>query len=86
MKNPQPDATIDVRGSMAPVSLLKVGNQLARMARGQTLEVLCGDKNTKSDLLDIMHNAQHSCLDVTAIDDYFKVLIQKTGPDVASRE
>lgn len=86
MKNPQPDATIDVRGSMAPVSLLKVGNQLARMARGQTLEVLCGDENTKSDLLDIMHNVQHSCLDVTAIDDYFKVLIQKTGPDVASQE
>lgn len=77
MKKVRPDATLDIRDSIAPVSLLKVENQLAEMQCGQLLEVFCGDKETKTDLLRIAKNAGHRCKAVSRASNAFLLLIEK---------
>ena len=77
MKNTKPDATIDIRDSIPPVSLLKVENRLADMQCGQLLEVFCGDQETKTDLLSIAKNAGHRCRAVSKASSTFLLLIEK---------
>jgi len=79
VKGAQPHTTIDVRDSMAPISLLKVENRLAQISPGQTLEILCTGEETKSDLLDITRNSKHRCIAVEENADHFKLLIEKHG-------
>jgi TusA-related sulfurtransferase len=77
MHDIQKDATIDVRDSISPISLLMVENRLAKMQSGQFLEVLCGDTETKGDLVRIIKNSGHRCIAVTDAADHFSLLIEK---------
>ena len=81
MKSIKPHTTVDVRDFLVPISLLKVENRLAQLSPGQIVEVLCADEETKSDLLDIMRNSNHQCIEVKNIKDHFKLLIEKHGFD-----
>lgn len=77
MKDMQPHTTIDVRSFVVPISLLKVENRLAEMTSGQIVEVLCADRETKTDLIAIMRNSNHRCLSVEENSDHFRLLIEK---------
>ena len=77
MKDIRPHTTIDVTDFVAPISLLKVENRLAEMTTGQILEVLCADRETKTDLIDIMRNSNHRCVAVQENSDHFRLLIEK---------
>jgi TusA-related sulfurtransferase len=77
MTDVQRDATIDIRDWISPISLLIVENQLAKMKSGQVLEVLCGDSETKGDLVRIIKNSGHRCITVTNASDYFSLVIEK---------
>ena len=79
MNDIERDATIDIRDSIAPISLLMVENQLAKMQSGQVLEVLCDDAETKIDLVRIIKNSGHRCVAVTNTHDCFKLMIKKRG-------
>jgi predicted peroxiredoxin/TusA-related sulfurtransferase len=50
MSLPHADRTLDCRGMMYPVPILKAEQALAEMSPGQVLEVLSTDANTKPDL------------------------------------
>jgi len=50
MTTPQADRTLDCRGMMYPVPILKAEQTLAEMSPGQVLEVISTDANTKPDL------------------------------------
>ncbi len=50
MSLPYADRTLDCRGMMYPVPILKAEQALAEMSFGQVLEVLSTDANTKPDL------------------------------------
>ena len=50
MTLPQADRTLDCRGTMYPVPILKAEQTLAEMSPGQVLEVISTDANTKPDL------------------------------------
>ena len=78
-KEMRPDMTIDIRGLIVPVSLLKVGNQLADMQAGQVLEVLCNDGDTRTDLVRIVENSANQCLSVRQVSNLFQILIRKNG-------
>ena len=77
MNKRQPHATIDVRDLIVPVTLLRVENILAGMAPGQIVEVLCADRETKTDLVDIMKNSRHRCQVIDETADHFRLLIEK---------
>ncbi len=48
------DHTIDLRGFILPIALLKVSQAFRDMPPEQTLEILCHDSETQSDLLKIL--------------------------------
>jgi len=50
MTLPKADRTLDCRGMMYPVPILKAEQALAEMSPGQMLEVISTDANTKPDL------------------------------------
>jgi TusA-related sulfurtransferase len=79
MKSLQADASIDIRDSIIPIGLLMVENRLGAMRRGQVLQVLCMDKETKGDLVRIVRNSGHLCIKVENVADHFQLLIKK-GP------
>ena len=70
-------ATIDIRDSVAPISLLMVENQLAAMGSGEVLKVLCYDTDTKKDLLKILKNSGHRCVKVEEAGDHFLLFVEK---------
>jgi TusA-related sulfurtransferase len=53
------DATIDVRNNSYPLSILKTQWSLKQLKEGKILEVLCGDEETKEDLLRIIHKSPY---------------------------
>jgi TusA-related sulfurtransferase len=73
----QGDATIDIRHSVSPISLLLVEYQLANMETGQVLQVLCDDMETKVDLMRIIKNSGHRFIDVSSAPDHFTLMIEK---------
>jgi TusA-related sulfurtransferase len=79
MKPARTVATVDVRNLISPLSLLKVEDSLSQLARGDIMEVLCIDEETKSDLLDIMRNSKHRCHKVKREAGHFSLLIEKRG-------
>ena len=71
------DVTIDIRDSISPISLLMVENRLAAMNVGQVLEVLCGDVETRVDLIRIVKNSGHRCVETGEAADCFRIRIEK---------
>ena len=51
------DETIDVRNNSHPLSILKVQWTLKQLVEGKTLEIFCGDGETKEDLLRIIQKS-----------------------------
>ena len=51
---PKADQMLDLRGIIAPVTLLKISQVFRDMLPDQTLEVWCGDPETRSDILKIL--------------------------------
>ncbi len=51
------DQTIDIRNNPHPLSILKAQWSLKQLTEGKTLEVLCGDEETKEDLLRIIQKS-----------------------------
>jgi TusA-related sulfurtransferase len=77
MKNVRPDITIDVRDLISPISLLTVEKTLTTMSRGQVAEVLCGDRETREDLLDILRNSNDRYMGMDETPDYVVLFIEK---------
>ncbi len=48
------DHTLDLRGFILPIALLKVSQVFREMGPDQTLEIICHDSDTSSDLLKII--------------------------------
>lgn len=50
----KPDHTIDVRQAIPPISLLKVSQAFRAMKEQETLEILCADTDTRTDILKVL--------------------------------
>ncbi len=76
------DAKIDIRKSAPPLSILKTHWTLRQLDEGQTLEVLCGDRETKEDLLHITNkSAAHKVIGVWEERSYWRILISRPKKD-----
>lgn len=76
------DETIDVRNNSHPLSILKAQWTLKQLDEGKILEVLCGDEETKEDLLRIIGKSLfHGVIGIWEEPNYCKILISrlKTG-------
>lgn len=72
------DETIDVRNNSHPLSILKAQWTLKQLVEGKTLEVLCGDEETKEDLLRIIEKSTfQKLLGIWEEGSYCRILISR---------
>ncbi len=70
------DQTIDVRNTAHPLSILKTQWSLKQLTEGNTLEVLCGDEETREDLLHIIQKSPfQKILGIREEKDYCRIRI-----------
>ena len=54
MLEKKPDHTLDIRKAIPPISLLKVSQAFRAMKEQETLEILCADSDTRTDILKVL--------------------------------
>lgn len=69
--------TVDIRGSIAPITLLKVEEVLSGMVTGQIIDVVGDDEETRVDLASIVTNSGHEILSANEQVEFFRLLIRK---------
>lgn len=75
---PIPNRTLDCRGSVYPVPILKAKRALNEMRVGETLQVIATDRNTKPDLKVWAERANAELLDVVdSADGSFSFFVRK---------
>ena len=50
----KPDHILDLRGSIPPISLLKVSQAFRAMEEQEVLEILCRDLDTRTDIFKVL--------------------------------
>jgi len=81
MRQAQAHVTVDIRGLIAPITLLKVEEILAGMVPGQVMDVLGDDEETRVDLISIVNNSGHELISINDQTENFRLLIRKGTPD-----
>lgn len=72
------DATIDVTNNSPPLSILKAQWTLRQLDEGKILEVLCGDGETKEDLLRIINKSPvHKVIGIWEEGNYCRIFISR---------
>jgi TusA-related sulfurtransferase len=77
MKQAQAHVTVDIRGLIAPITLLKVEEILSGMVPGQVIDVLGDDEETRVDLISIVNNSGHKLISINDQTENFRLLIRK---------
>ena len=68
---------LDLRGMIAPITLLKVTQAFRRLNPGETLEILGSDVQTRNDLFQILEAPRYEL--VSSQDDkaFYRILLKK---------
>ena len=69
MNTQQYDVTLDVTGMNCPLPILRAKKALARMERGQTLQLLATDKSAPEDFTAFSRQTGHELVQLLSRDD-----------------
>ena len=75
-----PDHILDIRRSIPPISLLKVSQVFRAMKKQETLEILCGDLDTRTDIFKVLPPFSYELILVEELDEediFFRVQMKK---------
>ena len=73
------DATLDVKGLMCPLPVLKAKKALRDVAAGGTLEVLATDRNSPSDFEDFCGASGTELVSSSEADGVYRFVLRKPG-------
>lgn len=76
----KPDHILDIRRSIPPISLLKVSQAFRAMKKKETIEILCGDNDTRTDIFKVLPPLSYKLVLVEELEDentLFRVQIKK---------
>jgi TusA-related sulfurtransferase len=76
----KPDHILDIRRSIPPISLLKLSQVFRAMKKQETLEILCGDLDTRTDIFKVLPPFSYELLSVEELDEediIFRVHMKK---------
>ena len=76
----EPDHILDIRESIPPISLLKVSQAFRAMKKRETIEILCGDIDTRTDIFKVLPQFSYELVLVEELEDediLFRVQIKK---------
>ena len=69
--------SVDARGSACPGPILEAKKGIAKVKKGQVLEVLASDEGTRSDLPVWVKRVKHEYIGIIEGEGYFKMLIRR---------
>ena len=77
----RPDRILDLRGAIPPITLLKVSQVFRDMKTHETLEILCRDPETRSDLFKVIPPFSYELIIMEDMEDNssFRVQMKKKG-------
>ena len=77
----KPDHILDLRGAIPPITLLKVSQVFREMKTQETLEILCRDPETRTDLFKIIPAFSYELIIMEEMEDdsFFRVRMKKKG-------
>ena len=67
MKN-KPDHTLDIRKAIHPISLLKVSQVFRAMKEQETLEILCQDYDTRTDIFKVLPSFSYELISMEELE------------------
>jgi TusA-related sulfurtransferase len=73
------DFRLDLRGSIAPFSLLKAIKALSSLGNGQRLEILATDEQTGKELLEILDHEKFRMVKLDERKTFYKIFFEKTS-------
>ena len=76
----KPDHILDIRRSIPPISLLKASQAFRAMKKRETIEILCGDIDTRTDLFKVLPPLSYELVLVEELEEestFFRVQMKK---------
>lgn len=73
-----PDRTLDCRGLLCPMPIIKISKAIRALEVGQILEMLATDPGSKADMLAWEKQTGHEILDIREDDGLFRFYVRKT--------
>jgi TusA-related sulfurtransferase len=68
---------LDLRGMIAPVTLLKVTQAFRRLNPGETLEILGSDVQTRKDLFQVLEAPRYELVSSQDDEAFYRILLKK---------
>jgi len=68
---------LDLRGMIAPITLLKVTQAFRRLNAGETLEILGSDLQTREDLFQILEAPRYELVSSQDDEAFYRILLRK---------
>jgi TusA-related sulfurtransferase len=76
----KPDHILDIRKAIHPISLLKVSQVFRAMKEQETLEILCQDYDTRTDIFKVLPSFSYELISMEELkkdDPTFRVQVKK---------
>jgi len=68
---------LDLRGTISPITLLKVSQVFREMGTGQILEVLASDPDTKEEIFRVLNPSQYELIETKEQDSFYQITLKK---------
>lgn len=74
---PKKDHILDIRGTIIPITLLKVTQTFREMNPGETMEILVGDRDTREDLFKVLPASLYEVIEVKEEESFCRISLKK---------
>ena len=74
---PKKDHILDVRGTLIPITLLKVTHAFREMNPGETIEILIGDGDTREDLFKVLPASFYEVIEIKEEESFCRISLKK---------
>tara|TARA_Y100000590_G_scaffold373107_1_gene436631 strand:- start:1474 stop:1713 length:240 start_codon:yes stop_codon:yes gene_type:complete len=71
------DQSLDVKGLVCPIPVLKTKQFISKMESGQVLEISATDPASKEDIPAWANRVGHEIIEINEEDNYFKFILRK---------
>ena len=68
---------LDLRGMIAPVTLLKVTQAFRRLQPGETLEILGSDVQTRKDLFQVLEAPRYELVSSQDTEGFYRIVLKR---------
>jgi TusA-related sulfurtransferase len=65
----KPDHILDLRGAIPPITLLKVSQVFREMKPNQTLEIVCCDADTRTDMFKVLPPSSYELIIIEELEE-----------------